>query len=186
MMNTKSILFVFALLLTGSISLSAQTLVSVSESITQDTLFTAIQRNGITSKIVFASGQAVFSSKSGFVRILLSDDYGYDLLVYESSSLVAVNGIDNFSSEVMETVDIPSRLALTKIRVEISDTSGVIATKLIDLLCDKQQVNMSDIISIYHKKLSASPEELYEACNGSINPHHISLLTYSNRRYAHK
>jgi hypothetical protein len=103
------------------LSLSAQTLVSVNKPITQDTLLTTIQRNSISSKTVVASGQAVFSSKSGFVRILLSDDYGYDLLVYESSPLVAVDGIDNFSSEAIKSVEIPSCLALTKIRVEIKN-----------------------------------------------------------------
>jgi len=41
--------------------------------------------------------------------------------VYESSPLVAVNGVDNFNSEAMETVDISSRLALTKVRVEIKN-----------------------------------------------------------------
>ena len=41
--------------------------------------------------------------------------------MYESSPLVAVNGIDNFSSVAMETVDIPSHLALTKIRAEIKN-----------------------------------------------------------------
>jgi len=120
-MNTKSLLLVFTLLWVCSVSLSAQTLVSVNKSITQDTLLATIQRNSISSKTVIASGQAVFSSNSGYVRILLSDDYGYDLLVYESSPLVAVNGVDNFSSVSMETVDIPSRLALTKVRVEIKN-----------------------------------------------------------------
>ena len=118
-MRTRKLLFVFALLCTSSFLLSAQTLVSINNTITQDTLLTTIQKNVLIAKTVNASGQAVFSSQSGYVRILLSDDYGYDLLVYESSPLVAVNGIDNFSSMAMETVDIPSRLALTKIRVEI-------------------------------------------------------------------
>ena len=118
-MNTKSLLLVFALLWASSMSLSSQTLVSINKSITQDTLLTTIQRNSISSKTVIASGQAVFSSKLGYVRILLSDDYGYDLLVYESSPLVAINGVDNFSSMAEETVGIPSHFALTKVRVEI-------------------------------------------------------------------
>jgi C1A family cysteine protease len=120
-MNTKSLLLVFTLLWASSLSLSAQVLVSVNKAITQDTLLTTIQRNSISSKSVIASGQAVFSSKSGYVRILLSDDYGYDLLVYESSPLVAINGIDNFRSVAMETVEIPSRLILTKVRVEMKN-----------------------------------------------------------------
>jgi C1A family cysteine protease len=96
-------------------------LVSVNKSITQDTLLTTIQKNSVSSKTIIASGQAVFSSNSGYIRILLSDDYGYDLLVYESSPLVAVNGLDNFSNASMETVDIPSHLTLTKVQVEIKN-----------------------------------------------------------------
>ena len=94
---------------------------SVNKTITQDTLLATIQKSSISSKTVNASGQAEFSSNSGYVRILLSDDYGYDLLVYESSPLVAVNGIDNFSNVTMEAFDIPFQLALTKVRVEIKN-----------------------------------------------------------------
>jgi hypothetical protein len=118
-MSIKSLLLLFALLGASFLSLSAQVLVSVNKTITQDTLLTTIQRSSVNSKTVNASGQAVFSSKSGFVRILLSDDYGYDLLIYESSPLVTVNGVDNFNSEAIETIEIPSRLALTKVRIEI-------------------------------------------------------------------
>lgn len=120
-MNTRNLLLVFALLWGCSLSLSAQTLVSTNEAITQDTLLTTIQRNSISSKTVIASGRAVFSSKSGYVRILLSDDYNYDLLVYESSPLVAADGVDSFSSVSIEAVDIPSHLSLTKVRVEIKN-----------------------------------------------------------------
>ena len=84
-MKTTKLLFAFVLFWISSFSLSAQVLVSVNKTISQDTLFTNIQKNSISSKTVNASGQAVFSSKSGYVRILLTDDYGYDLLVYESS-----------------------------------------------------------------------------------------------------
>ena len=115
-MRTRSLLLVFALLWINSLSLSSQVLTSINQIISKDTLVATIQRNIIlSSKTVNASGQAEFSSNSGYVRILLSDDYGYDLLVYESSPLVAVNGIDNFSSVAMETVDIPFHLALTKV-----------------------------------------------------------------------
>jgi C1A family cysteine protease len=120
-MNTKKLLLVFVLLWVSALSLSAQTLVSVNKIIKQDTLLTTIQKNSVSSKNVLASGQAVFASKSGYVRILLSDDYGYDLLVYESSPLVVVNGVDNFNSVAMETANISSHLALTKVRVEIKN-----------------------------------------------------------------
>jgi len=114
--------FLFCMLLwISSWTLSAQVLVSVNKSITQDTLFATIQRNSISSKTVTASGQVVFSSNSGYVRILLSDNSGYDLLVYESTPLVATNGIDSFSNITMEAIDIPSHLALTQIRAEIKN-----------------------------------------------------------------
>ncbi len=118
-MKIKNILLIISLLWVSS--LSAQTLVSTSKSITRDTVLTNLRRNNLVSKTVIASGQAVFYGKSGYVRILLSDDYGYDLLVYESSPLLAMNGIDNFNSEAIESIDIPSRLALTKIRVEVKN-----------------------------------------------------------------
>ncbi len=105
----------------GISSLYAQVLVSADKTIISDTLFPINQKNNLSSKTVIASGQAEFSSQSGYIRILLSDDYGYDLLIYESSPLFTVNGIDNFSSAAMETVDIPSHLALTKVRIEIKN-----------------------------------------------------------------
>ena len=120
-MNTKNLLLVFTLFWIGSLSLSAQVLVSVNRAITQDTLLVTIQRNSLVSKTVNASGQVEFSSNSGYVRILLSDDYGYDLLVYESFPLIALNGIDNFSNVSIEAVDIPANFALTKVRVEIKN-----------------------------------------------------------------
>ncbi|MCL2326926.1 MAG: C1 family peptidase [Bacteroidetes bacterium] len=118
-MKTKYILL--CVLVGLSTAVSAQTLVSVNKTITQDTTIATVQKNSLTSQTVTASGQAVFSSKTGYVRILLSDDSGYDVLVYESTPLFATNGIDNFSNVSLETEDIPSRLALTKIRVEIKN-----------------------------------------------------------------
>jgi len=89
-MKIKNIMVIFTLLWASSLLLSAQTLVSVNTAITQDTVLTNFQRNSISSKTVIASGLAVFPSKSGYVRILLSDDYGYDLLVYESSPFTSL------------------------------------------------------------------------------------------------
>jgi len=104
-MRIKKISLGFTLFLISSLSLSAQILTSVSQTINRDTLITTIQKNIVlSSKTVNASGQALFSSKSGYVRILLSDDYGYDLLVYESSPLVAINGIDNFSNIIYKNI----------------------------------------------------------------------------------
>jgi len=120
-MKTRDLLLVFALFWISFLSLSGQVLVSVNNAITQDVVLTAVQRNSLNFQTVVASGQAVFSSNSGYVRILLSNDYGYDLLIYESFPLVAINGIDNFSNVSIEAVNIPANLALTKIRVEIKN-----------------------------------------------------------------
>ena len=157
-MRTKKLLFVFVLFGISELSLSAQTLTSVNQTISKDTLVATVQKNSLISKTVNASGQAEFSSKSGYVRILLSDDYGYDLLIYESSPLVAANGIDNFSNMIMETVDVPSYVAPTKIRVEIKnaelknlsvDVSGITISK------SQQQQARIDRIALINNNLRA-------------------------------
>lgn len=63
-----------------------------------------------------------------------------------------------------------------KLSSVLSDTSGVTTTKLIDKLCDGKQVTMQDINAVYHKKIEATKEELWEACNGIISEHHVYLL----------
>jgi len=91
-MRTRSLTLIFVFWI-SSFSLSAQILTSVSQTISKDTLVATIQRNvAFSTKTINASGRVEFFSNSGYVRILLSDDYGYDLLVYESSPLVATNG----------------------------------------------------------------------------------------------
>jgi hypothetical protein len=119
-MKTTKILLITVLLNTGCLLLPAQNLVKTNISVTKDTLLTILEEKDISSKNVLASGQAVFPSKTGYVRILLSTDSGYDLLVYESSPLVAPNGIDDFNNSAMETINIPS-FSFTKLRVEIKD-----------------------------------------------------------------
>jgi hypothetical protein len=154
-MRTRCFSIIFVSLWLGFLPLSAQVLVSTNRAITQDTLLTAIQRNTISSKTIIASGQAVFSSKSGYVRILLSDDYGYDLLVYESSPLVAINGIDNFSNMAIETAEIPSNLALTNIRVEIQNAE--LRNLSVDVptttLSQTQQQTRNDRIALINSNL---------------------------------
>lgn len=58
----------------------------------------------------------------------------------------------------------------------MSHLDGVVATKLIDLLIEKGHVTMDDIRCVYHKRLEASPELLYQACEGFIEPHHTYML----------
>lgn len=72
-----------------------------------------------------------------------------------------------------------------KLSSVLSDTSGITATKLIDRLCEGKQVTIEDIDEVYHGKIGATKEELWEACNGNITDHHIYLLgtIRSNNRH---
>ena len=63
-----------------------------------------------------------------------------------------------------------------KLSSVLTDTSGVVAIKLIDLLCETGKVSISDIDKVYHGQIKASKEELFEACTGFIEEHHIYLL----------
>lgn len=63
-----------------------------------------------------------------------------------------------------------------KLASVLSSTSGAVATKLIDKLIDNGKVTMSDIDEVYHRRLSASKELLYMACEGFIEEHHAFML----------
>ena len=63
-----------------------------------------------------------------------------------------------------------------KLSSVLSSTSGAVGTKLIDKLCDGKEVTMQDIEEVYHKKLEASKEDIYEACQGFITEHHVYML----------
>ena len=63
-----------------------------------------------------------------------------------------------------------------KLSSVVNNTSGTTATSLIDMLCEGKVLTLDDINSVYHGKLSASPEELLEACTGFVEEHHIYLL----------
>ena len=63
-----------------------------------------------------------------------------------------------------------------KLSSVLSDTQGVVGTKLIDKLCVNGKVSMQDIEDIYHGKLQASKEDIYEACEGVVTEHHVFLL----------
>jgi transposase len=51
-----------------------------------------------------------------------------------------------------------------------------VGTKLIDKLCEGKEITMQDIDEVYHKKLEAGKEEIYEACQGFITDHHVYML----------
>ena len=63
-----------------------------------------------------------------------------------------------------------------KLSSVLSSTSGAVGAKLITKLCDGMEVTMQNIEEVYHKKLEATKEELYEACQGFVTEHHVYML----------
>lgn len=63
-----------------------------------------------------------------------------------------------------------------KLSSVLSSTSGVVGTKLIVKICEGKQITMQDIDQVYHKKLEASKEEIFEACQGFVTAHHVYML----------
>lgn len=72
-----------------------------------------------------------------------------------------------------------------KLSSVLSSTSGVVATKLINKLCDGKEITMQDVEEVYHKKLGASKEEIFEACQGFITEHHIYMIGIHRQEIAH-
>ena len=72
-----------------------------------------------------------------------------------------------------------------KLSSVLSSTSGVVATKLINKLCDGKQVTMQDVEEVYHKRIGASKEDIYEACQGFITEHHIYMIGIHRQEIAH-
>lgn len=63
-----------------------------------------------------------------------------------------------------------------KLSSVLNDTSGVVGTKLINKIIDKQAVAIDDIDEVYHRNLKATKGELFEACSGIITEHHSYML----------
>ena len=55
----------------------------------------------------------------------------------------------------------------------LSKAQGVVGSKLIDKLCKGNGITTDDIEEVYHGKIEAGKEEMYEACQGTIEEHHI-------------
>ncbi len=71
-----------------------------------------------------------------------------------------------------------------KLSSVLSSTAGAVGTKLINNLCDGMEVTMQDIEAVYHKKLEATKEELYEACQGFVTEHHVYMLQLIRKEIA--
>lgn len=92
-----------------------------------------------------------------------------DLTRYRNKLIQTMAAEKNRMMRVLEDCNI-------KLSSVVANTSGVTATALIDMLCEGRKLTMTDIESVYHKKLSASPQELLEACTGFVEEHHVYML----------
>jgi hypothetical protein len=54
--------------------------------------------------------------------------------------------------------------------------SGTVATGLTDKPVVSQKVTVEDMESVYHGKLEAGKEDLYGACQGFFDEHHVYML----------
>jgi hypothetical protein len=92
--------------------------------------------------------------------------------LYTSARTAILAGSDTLASETDRT----DRLGKTriirilegcnvKLSSVLSDTQGVVGSKLVDKLFEGKGVILEDIEAVYHQRLQASKEELNEACN---------------------
>ena len=63
-----------------------------------------------------------------------------------------------------------------KLSSVLSDTNGVVGTKIVDRLLQGESITMQFIDEIYHRKLSATKEEIFEACEGFMTENNLYLL----------
>lgn len=92
-----------------------------------------------------------------------------DLTRYRNKLIQQIASEKNRMMGILEDCNI-------KLSSVVSNTSGVTSMALIDMLCEGKTLTLDTIKSVYHGKLSASPEELLEACTGFVEEHHVYLL----------
>jgi transposase len=92
-----------------------------------------------------------------------------DLTRYRTKLVQHIASEKNRTIRILEDCNV-------KLSSVLSDTNGVVATQLIDMLCDGKRITLDDVLCVYHRKIQASPEDIYEACNGLMDSHHIYLL----------
>jgi len=92
-----------------------------------------------------------------------------DLTRYRNKLIQQIASEKNRMMRILEDCNI-------KLSSVVSNTSGVTSMALIDMLCEGKTLTLDTIKSVYHGKLSASPEELLEACTGFVEEHHVYLL----------
>ncbi len=68
-----------------------------------------------------------------------------------------------------------------KLSSVLSDTSGAVGAKIVDELLSGRDITMSFIDSVYHGKLKATKEEIFEACEGFMTKNNLYLLQLIKR-----
>jgi len=97
-----------------------------------------------------------------------------DLTRYRQKMIEQIASEKNRIIRILEDCNI-------KLSSVLSDTQGVVGTKLIDLLCANGKIRAEDMDEIYHGKLKASKAEILEACEGAVTEHHVFLLQVIKR-----
>jgi transposase len=92
-----------------------------------------------------------------------------DLTRYRKRLIQTIASNKNRIIRVLEEANI-------KLSSVLSSMDGAVATALIDKLCTVGIVTMQDVEQVYHGKLKASKDEIYEACQGFFEEHHTYLL----------
>jgi len=92
-----------------------------------------------------------------------------DLTRYRVKLIQHIASEKNRIMRIMEDCNI-------KLSSVLTNTSGVTATKLIDMICQGEAITPEVIETVYHGRLSASKEDLYEACQGFVEEHHVYML----------
>ncbi|SRR5574344_1179386 len=92
-----------------------------------------------------------------------------DLTRYRKKLIQSISADKNRIIRVLEDGNI-------KLSSVFSDTCGKTATILIDKLCNGVRLTLDDIRDVYHGKIQSTPEEILEACTGTITSHQVFLL----------
>ena len=97
-----------------------------------------------------------------------------DITRYRTKLVQQLSSEKNRVQKVLEDANI-------KLSSVVSDTSGVVATKLIKGLISGRKDLKQLINECYHKKLTASKEELQEALKGRLKVNHIYMIRQINQ-----
>ena len=92
-----------------------------------------------------------------------------DLTRYRRKLVQSISAEKNRTIRILEDCNV-------KLSSVLSDTDGVTGTKLINKLVAGVEITMEEIDRVYHKKLKASRDDLFEACQGVITEHHSFML----------